>query len=446
MNGTIFDLIETEPSAGQEGFFELAESAPMPEKKSYLSSIKNKASEYGKTALKGGVEGLYRLGRAMGPLILTPQQKVQESEQLTEKLNEFFPTKEEGLGQRGLRRGLREAPTVLGLPGSTLSTLPRALAAGFLGEGAKDLGLPEWAQTAAEITAYIGPDVTKKLLETGKNKELIQVGKKLGLSDKELTPLIQSEFKQKWLTKISPKRGSTQKALSESKNALSESYSTLKQSETALKPLVGDETFKLQEKMADILFEMPASVRNKIQSDMFDLFSQPVTGNSLMNFYADVNHALGSSSKQLTRLKGPIKEAIKSVSPDLSKDFEIVNDLYSKYHSIASKLKPNLTSDIINAAETLGIVGSVTMGHYPSLAKILSEKLARKVAQQMLINPHYQQLGKKMVVALNHNKYAIAKKTIEEFIKLVKTSSEAASKFEEVKDEELLEFFTRRQK
>ena len=435
MTGTIFDLINEPISEGKQGYFDIAAKAPQPKDKSFLNDIK----DYGKTILKGGIEGITRLGRIMGPLD-EGKTSPETFEQQTETLEEILPT-DEGFVQKGLRRGLREAPSMMAFPGSPIQSGARTIAGGFAGEGAKELGAPEWLQTAAEITTQIGPDITKKLLEKGNNKDLIAEARKLGLTDEQITPLIQSENKQKWLSKLVSRRGSTEKALGETKKGLSQTYSFLQQSPEAALQLTQKSQEKLMRSMGDKLFNMPSEVRNKIKTDLHDLLRGPLTGESLINFYTDVNHYLGQNTKQLSLLKEPIKEALTEISPKLGKDFDLINQLYSKYYPIANRLKPNLTSDIINAAEALGIGGSVLFGNYPTLFGILGEKLAKKTAQQMLINPHFQQLSQKMVVAINQNKFGIAKKVIEDLRnEISKFSPEAASKINDLSKEDFEEF------
>lgn len=427
MPETIFDLIEDEMPEGKEGYFALAEKAPKPKEKSFLNDV----SDYAKTFIKGTIEGFEKLGTAIGPTGKAIRQPEKELEKLTESLNQILPT-DEGFIQRGIRRGLKEAPTFLATPGgSTLSNIPRSIVAGFLGEGAKELGAPEWAQSALELTSFITPDITKKLLSSGKNKELIEFAKKMGMTDEQITPLLQSDFKQKWLTKLSPKRGSTQKALTNTKNALSETYGTLQKSEAAGKEISEVNNGKLINSLLEKLNEIPREIRGVIEKDLNDLLNNKITGKSLINFWKDINSNLSWKTKQLSTLKEPIKKALNTISPELSKDFEMTNDLFSKYYNISAKLKPNLTTDIISAAEALGVIGSITLGHYPHLVHILGEKSARKLAQQMLINPHFQQLSKKMIVALNQNKFGLAQKLTDEFRKEIKKfSPEIAEKIE----------------
>jgi hypothetical protein len=422
MKDTIFDLVEKTPVDGKQGFFDLAK-------------------EYGKTILKGSIEGISRLGTIMGPLPKEGKTSEQELEEQTETLNELLPT-EEGFTQSALRRGLKELPTAVASPMSALYNLPRAIAAGFLGEGAKELGAPEWAQTAAELTAYLGPDVTKKLLATGKNKEIIEAARKLGLDDEAITPLIQSEFKQKWLTKISPKRGKTQQALEHSKQQLGESYNILQKSGSAKNFLSEKSSNDLFSSFSEKLKEMPSGVRNKIKEDFKDLTNAPITGDSLINFYKDINYYLSDNAKQLSTLKEPIKKALSSISPNLGKDFELINDLFSKYYTISSRLKPTIASDIVNAAESIGILGNLVTGNYPYLYGILGEKTSRKIAQQMLINPRLQNLSKKIIMAMNENKISVVKKLSDIYADEISQSSpETAKKLKELSLDDLEEFF-----
>lgn len=439
MTNTIFDLVEADLPEGAEGFMELAQRAPAPKDDSFLNTIK----DYGKTALKGSIEGLTRLGRVMGPLQdIHGKQTPQILEEQTQRLEELLPT-DEGFGQKALRRGLAMAPSMAAFPGAGSQSLPRSLAAGFAGEGAKELGAPEWAQTAAELTAFIGPDVTKKLLETGRSKDIVAAGRKMGLTDEQITPLMQSEFKQKWLGKFAPKRGSTQKALASTKAALSEGYNTLRESPAAQASLSRSDTENLVNSLSETFEKMPSAVRSKIKQDTRDLMNKPITGETLINYWQDINHNLGSKTKQLSLLKEPLKKALQDISPELAKDFEMLNGLQSKYYPIASKLKPNITDDIVRAAENIGLLGSLVTGYYPHLSVILAEKAGRQVAKQMLINPRFQQIAEKTVSAINQNKFGMVKKLADLYAhELRDIDPKASDMLKSLSEEEIREFFS----
>ena len=293
---------------------------PVPkEEKSYFQHVK----DYTKTIAKGTAEGLSRLGGIMGPLQdLHGKPYSKQLEEQTENLNEFLPTEDESFGQKSLRRGLKEVPTAISFPGSSAASGSRALLAGVAGQGAEELGLPEWAQTAAELTAYLGPDVTKKLLEKGKNADIIKEAKKLGLNDEQSTPLIQSDFKQKWLSKLAPKRGSTQKALDETKKGLGNVYETIQNSPLAKSEISELNNGKLINSLTQKLDELPRELRDKVEKDIQDLIGNKITGKSLINFWKDLNSFYGPGKEKLGILKDPIKNAIKTISPELAKDFD----------------------------------------------------------------------------------------------------------------------------
>lgn len=437
MSGTIFDLVQGDIPEGKEGYFEIAKRAPTPKDNSFFNDIK----DYGKTILKGGVEGISKLGRIMSPLI---DESPDVLEKQTEALDELLPTKD-SFKERSLRRGLKEAPSVMASPfGGGLQALPRAISAGFLGEGGKELGLPEWAQTALELTAYMGPDVTKKLIEKGSNKDLIKAAKELGISDETLAPLLNSDFKQKWLSKLAPKRGSAEAVLKQSKGELSKAYSTISNSKDALKVLPKEAQDKLLRSFSKQLMNMPSAVRNKIKEDFRDLLNSKATGQDLINFFGDINHNLGDNAKQLSLLKEPIREALATLSPKLGEDFRLINDLHSKFYKIESKLKPTLRSDItegiLGASEALGALFGLVTGNVPLLFKIAGEKVGRNLSKQLLLNPRFQQISSKIVDAANQNKFGIVGKLVHALSHEVKkTSPEFSQKLENISDKELKE-------
>jgi len=447
-HSTIFDAlsdVDTLPDElppGKEGYFELASRAPDSKDDSFL----NRIAEYGKTFLKGGIEGLKSFGRMMGPLEPLPADLEEIRKEKEESaLEELLPTGKETFGQRALRRGIKEVPSALAFPGSVLASGARALGAGALEESAQELGAPEWVQTAAGLTAYLGPDLTKKLLERGKTKDIIQAARRMGLSDEQITPLIQSETKQKWLSKLATKRGSTQERLQETKQGLSKAYSGLQRSETAAQEISEQANGTLINEIFETLNELPRELRGKIEPDLKDLLSNKVTGRSLMNFFSDINSKYSGDRSKLSLLKEPIRKALGSISPELANDFGTVNRLYSLYFPIASKLKPTIASDIVSAAETIGVLGALggtTFGFFHPLVAILGEQTAKKLAQQFLINPRFQQLSQKMVVALNQNKYQMAKNILGQITNQIsKFDPESAETLKDLSMEELEDLF-----
>ena len=430
MTGTLFDLVENDIPEGAEGFMEIASRAPEPKDDSFFNTIK----DYGKTILKGSIEGVSKFGRMLGPL---QDERGRSSEELlqeqTENLNKLLPT-DEGLAQKGLRRALKEAPTMMAFPGGATAQTAIRTGIGSAGaEVAKQYGAPEWAQSAIELTAFIGPDITKKLLESGKDAELIKFGKKMGMTDAEITPLIQSEFKQNWLSKLAIKYGKTEKALSKTQNSLKNVYQKVTKSPNAKLEISEMENGKLINRIQEKLSDFPSSTRDVIKKDLDDLLSNPITGETLANFWKDINHVAGKDRNLLSTLKDPLGKAITSASPEMGKEFEMINKLYTKYYPIASKLKPNLTSNIIRAVEALALPISLITGDLVHITSFLGQGATRRMTREMLINPHFQQLSKKMIFAIEQNKFGLASKVITDLKKEIeKFDPESSQKIQDL--------------
>lgn len=431
---TIFDLFKEQP-VDEKGFMDLAASAPEPKDNSFLETAK----DYGKTALKGIVEGVSRLGSIMGPL-RSEQPREQQLQEQTDVLNELLPT-EDTFGQRALRRGLKEIPTAIASPiGGALQGTVRGALAGTGGETAKELGAPEWAQTLTELGAYLGPDVTKKLLEKGKYKEIIESGRKFGMTDRQITPLIQSDFKQKWLSKVASKKGSAEKSISKTKGALDSFRDSLNNSPDASKVLNPEATNELILGLSDTTKEFPTKVKDLIKDDIADLLKGPIDGKSLFNLWNDVNYYWSKGEKQVGLLKGPLKKAISSISPEIGQDFEKVNKLYTKFYPIAKAMKPGLVDSFIKAGESFGLLGAIAFFNYPAILSFGGKIAASKITEKMLTNPRFQQLSHKMINAIQSNAYPIAEKTAKELSSLIK-SVDPKAELPQISEEDFEKFF-----
>ncbi len=387
---------------------------PEEKEKSYLDTAKS----YGKTAVKGFVEGVSSLGKVLGPLQERKRGEFSPEKQ-TETLNELLPT-EDSFGEKGLRKGLNIAPVAIANPfGGPLQSAVRSGIGGYLSEGVKEVGGGETAQTFAELSAFMGPDVLKKLVEKGKYKPLISAARRFGMSDEQITPLIQSEFKKNWFSKIAKKTGKTEASLSKTKSALDTSYKDLINSPGAENFLDAKKTNELLDELSKIAGDLPAEVKNRISEDMMDLVKNPISGKSLINLWKDINYYLGKGEKQLGLFKEPIRKAIGNISPELEKDFGLVNDLYKKFYPMAKNLKPGNVDKFVDAVENLGLLGSIFTWNFPAMGTFIGEKTSRILAREMLINPKFQQLTKKMMIATQENRTILMKKTAEEMQKLI---------------------------
>ena len=413
---------KSKPIKSEKFDFDLYDIPETPEK-SGLDTLK----DYGKSALKGIIEGTSALGRTFSPLKEDYQGQYSPEKQ-TETLNEVLPT-EDTFGQRTVRRGLKLAPLAVASPfGGASQALIRSGVAGAAGETTKELGGGELAQTIAELSSYMSPSLTKNLVEKGKYKTLINSARKFGLSDDEISPLIQSEFKQKWFSKLAKKTGKSEERLSKTKSALDRSYEGLFKSPDSEKVLSSQSSNDLLGSLSKIAEDLPSEVRSRISQDMSDLVKKPITGQSLINLWKDINYYVSKGERQIGLFKEPIRKAIGSLSPELEKDFGLVNDLYKKYYPMAKNLKPHQVDKFVNAAEGLGLVGSVVTWNLPAIGSVIGVHSARLLAREMLINPRFQQLTNKMMIAIKGNSLPVFTKVSSEMQNLIDDSLSKISK------------------
>lgn len=359
------------------------------------------------------------------------------------RLQEEMQQPDRGLLQEGVRRLTRSAPAALGGLG-VLSNVLGSEAKGMVGQqAAKAVGLGETGQMIADIAAsgvnfsntYKGPRAANKLdqLRNRANKqnklrELYEFGKREGLTDAQLTLLSQSDKKQNLLTRVAERTGKTQALLGETENVLGGFYNNLKSGKAGQTVLSDSARSQYLRNTDKIVNELPSNVRSAINKDYTKLSNSMVSGEDLINFYQQINDKLGPKTKQLVALKEATKKGLRQVNPQLAKDFDLTNKLYSRYATIANKLQPSMFDTFLKRSAPFRLMYGVATGSFSMLAELAGEKAARSLATNMLSNPKFQNLSSKWVNAINNNNFNTAYKLSNQLASLVnKDSPEVAS-------------------
>lgn len=334
-----------------------------------------------------------------------------------------------------------------------------ALATGAAaGQTARELGAPELLSSLIDIGATFGKGAfTKKLLPRGKEaKKLVEAGRKFGLTEKEITPLVKGPKAfaiGKAFTRKAAKMERVQKNI---KKKLGDSYQFVKK-EAATKgalsikdseQIVGNLKTHLKElskthapsdakaKAIDILksiikdmegFPVPKELAKaagiKGLAKPLQVGKAKSTYEKLINTYQDINEELPKVRNFLEPVKKAFTEAIKRESPELAQDFANVNQLYKNFSQRLAKIKPNMWDKFLDKAGAWGIpVGlmSAVMGKPWILAGALGKEGARSLGQAFLTEPWLQNLPNKFLHALKVNDKEGAVKLVASFKKLVK--------------------------
>lgn len=355
-----------------------------------------------RAAGKGLLKGIEQFGRAFGPLMDEYQ-----PERFGEFLEEQLPT-EPGVFEQFAERGGELFPFAATGGAGALESILRTLGAAAAGTGARQLGAPEPVAQLAELGPFLAPRLPRRIQPTEAQREQVEFLRRFGAAEEEIAPLLQKEKKVNVLAKIAQKKGPLQERLQETKERIGFVYETLRESPAAKEAISPKTTRSVIKKLQDKLGNLPANVRNLIQEDYADLVDKTITGDSLLNFYQDVNANLAKSKGKLGVLKEPVKNALAELSPQLANDFEMTNRLYATYGKLASKLKPSMASDMIEAAIPVQVIYGAVTGNLGLLKATALEYGAKKLATEALTSPRFVNLSKKLVSALNKGKFVAA--------------------------------------
>ena len=397
--------------------------------------------------LKGLIEGTSNLGRMISPQMDIPMQEPFSKKKLAEQLNQLIPSDPTLVGS-ALRRGAQSFPTASATGGGTLlqSALMSA-ASGALGEGLEEGGFSETTQAVGEILPFLvggspqgslakaGTPISKRAAQSkmlperirkiaqkrAANREeineLIQFAQKQGMTAEQIAPLVQGETKKRLLSRLAYKGGATPERLAESKSAISQVADQFKVGEFAKKAPTEANKNRLMQDLTKIYYDIPSKTRDLIEKDFNQLAMSPKDTESMVRFFRALNENYGANKAQLGRMKEPIRKALTSINPQLGKDFDLTNKLFQKYYDISSRLKPTLSSQFLEGSTIPKVMYGTFSGNYPLIKEAVGEATARKLSAELLTNPKFLNLSKKMVNALNKNKFVIADRIKEDYIR-----------------------------
>lgn len=314
------------------------------------------------------------------------------------------------------------------------------------------LGAGEGVQNIVDLLASVTPVPSKfkpsgrKLPISGKGaatnqEELYQFGRSLGLSDAELVPLMQDGTTQEILGRIVQGSRSAQKKLDSAGRAAGRIFDHLGAQENALKLLSPQQQATFVQELQQAGQKLSADARKLIAADV-DLFTRrPLTGESIMRFWADINKKITKEAK-IGLLKEPLLNALQSLDPSLARDFQLANTLFSNYAKLNKLMKPTKITQYFLAGERVGALGAALMGNFMPLVGALGIEGGRKVAEQLLLNPKFQNLSKQLITNLNNNKLSAAKKVLDSMAGMSdEISPEFAAQLREVSEDQLDELF-----
>lgn len=345
-------------------------------------------------------------------------------------LDKLLPTKEKAL-EGGLERAGRLAPLTLGGGESLLAKGIRTGVGAIGGEALKQAGAPEWAQSLAELSAFMAPKLSGKLQPKPSQKEAVEFLRGKGLTDKEITPLLQEEKRLRRLAPYAHKGERTRESLAGAHEKLGQGYQNIKKEGKELASgLNRQQSKEFTSKIEDKLEDISPDFQRLIKDNLKDIRNKEITFNRLYDFYQDINRKIKGvegGKAVLGILKEPILEGLRDINPRLAKDFESINRFYAKKSQVAGILSPRQVEDLLDLGESYGALVGIATADPGLIAKTLGLIGGRAITEQLLTNPRLQNLSNQMLKAIKDNKLPLARKFLQVFKKeLSKKDKESA--------------------
>lgn len=317
-------------------------------------------------------------------------------------------------------RGAEFVGEGLAIPGGGLKSLATLAGAGTAGQATRELGGPESLASGVEIVGSIAPSVVQgKIVPRGSlANQIVDAGRKVGLTEKEITPLIQGERKLSTLSKVARKGTKTKKLFESIKEKLGDSYATIKSNPESKIKIPNADQIRLRKEFGNIRNELSKTLAPSpdkeaalkyIETALDNLRNIDVTPEHLVNFWQDINksvkwNSISGGKKALAELKKPVSDIFNKINPKLAKEFENTNLLYQKYSNISKKLRPDFIEALVNKGELLALPASgiaLAQGNPRLLTGLASESSMRILGREMLINPYFQNISNKLVKNFN---------------------------------------------
>ena len=391
--------------------FELAEeSLESPKEQGKLSSV---ASAAGKGLIKGG--------RGFS---LLPNLGAINTELAENLMERFLPSKQGGL-EDVLEFAGENVPMVAAGEGGLIKKGIQALLGGALKSGAKSVNLPAPVQEAANIAGLSGPALSKAALSktlkpSASQKEVVDFLRSKGLTEKQITPIIQDEKKLSSLSKIAFKYSKKNKFIKEIKSGVQGIYDDIYARGSHLK-LTGNGLDVFLKDMNAAIDKLNPRYKDALRKELDVLQSEPITFKTLGEFEDAANDALINKKggvRAALSLKDPAKKAMKYLDRNLYKEHQLTDAAYSKTLSFIDNMTKKQADGLLKLEKINPAVAAAVTLKFAAMPKLAALGIvAPFAARQFLTNPRLQRIHAKMLEELGKNKIPQVLKLAEVFEK-----------------------------
>jgi len=360
------------------------------------------AGRLGLSALIGAARGASQLGGQ--PDLRRPQER-----------GEFF-SPETGL-EKGVARGAEAALTTAALGGGG-KVAGLAASGGLLGQAVEEAGGGPAAQFVAEILPVaLSPVVAGKLVPSKANRPFVKAAKRLGMTDKEIAPLVRGGKANSLAKSFIAKPSTRKKIVAQSEKGVQKALRSADEAVAKIGPLPQDLRTDILESFGELSGKVEGGIgelagdkaaANFLRQEMRQIAPKELTGNDLRKLYRAINDKDALRSSEVGRLaKEKIVEVMTKANPTAAKDFETANQLYRRLKIIEGG--PRHAGERLDRMELYGLVTGIATGHTGGAIKSYAgAEGLRSAFTKAVSGPRGHRLVQKMFSALAEGKPAVA--------------------------------------
>lgn len=325
-------------------------------------------------------------------------------------------------------RRIGEGGVGAGMFGPIPALIGAGLVGGAVGGLTEELTGSPLAGDVAEITTNIGALLKKGPTALGKRGAHLRKLQALGFSPQEATLLSQGKGKLGFLGKLASKDSKMDDLFKKIFQKHSNLYDGLRATSKELGYLSGSKGEKLTEGIFKALDDLTPGQQEIVSKLVENFQSKPVTFKSMMDFIHDLNMKFGTvqgGKKAVLKLKQPVLEAMKDLSPEAGQVFDELQASYGNAKRIGKKLKPGVLNEILEAGELLSLAKGMFDAKGGLIVKAVGATGARKLAREFLINPDLQGLMVRIARATKEGKTLLAQNLAKKLPKYLPKENES---------------------
>jgi hypothetical protein len=406
--GFFSDLEEIEVPSKKKGFFvDLQEESPKE-----VSRTRSLLSAFPKGVIRGGKQ----LSQLQDPISSAISSFAQNKPDLEEELSQrFLPTQKGQFAEEVLETAGELTPSFAMGPGG-FGAKAAQVAGGSLSKNVlKQMGAPELVQdigagVGSVIPGGIKAALSKKINPSAAQKDIYDLLKKEGMTDKQITPFLQSPKKVKFLAKWG-KPFLDRDDLKQNLRTVKEvAYDAIEDRASKLPPLSGLRKTAFLQQLGQKFNDLDYDLQKLIEKDVRRLASSDISFSNLSEMGRVLNRKVGKlegGKAALGILKEPIQKAQSWISPELYKEKSVLDKGYGNVKNLLSKLPKDAQSKFLDKSGGLGGIGGLAaaiVSGSPIATTVGKAYLATKgsqyLAAKFLTSPRFQGMQRKLLKAV----------------------------------------------